>query len=82
MNGGRGGIVDVMITFPAEYIFKGGPEGRLSNSVDPVGMQAMDLLGNDKGMPSGHLASTGRAVRPQGTTAPINPPASREETPS
>jgi hypothetical protein len=73
-----------MITFPAEYIFKELPEGRLSNSVDPVGiaLQAMDLLGNDKGMPPGRLASTGRVVRPEGTTAPIKPPASREETPS
>jgi hypothetical protein len=34
----EGGIVDIMITFPAEYMLKDGPEERLSNSVDSVGI--------------------------------------------
>jgi hypothetical protein len=64
----RGGIFDIMIPFPAEYMLKDRPEERLSNSVDPVGiiLQEVDLRGIDNGMPSGHFASTGRAVRPQG----------------
>jgi hypothetical protein len=76
------GIVYIVITFPAEYMFKDRLEGRLSNSVDPVGitLQEMNLRGNDKGMPTGHLAPAGRAVRPEGTSASINPPPSREET--
>ena len=71
-----------VITFTAEYMFRDRLEGCPSNSVDLVGITLQEKWtygGNDKGMPSGHLAPACRAVRPQGTSESINPTPSREE---